>query len=92
MTARILSPGQQHENNKTLAIIILLISVLIIDTSLFRISDLIRVYVTQNWATSLFVFMSVVYLLGQHILIRFARTKSRQIREPGYLHLKVLDK
>jgi hypothetical protein len=92
MTARILSPGQQHENNKTLAIIILLISVLIIDTSLFRISDLIRVYVTQIWATSLFVFMSVVYLLGQHILIRFARTKSRQIREPGYLHLKVLDK
>ena len=92
MTPKILSPGQQHENNKTLAIIILLISVLIIDTSLFRISDLIRVYVTQNWATSLFVFMSVVYLLGQHILIRFARTKSRQIREPGYLHLKVLDK
>jgi hypothetical protein len=92
MTPRIPSPGQQHENNKTLAIIILLISVLIIDTSLFRISDLIRVYVTQIWATSLFVFMSVVYLLGQHILIRFARTKSRQIRELGYLHLKVLDK
>jgi hypothetical protein len=92
MNPRMLSPGQQHENNKTLAIIILLISVLIIDTSLFRISDLIRVYVTQVWATSLFVFMSVVYLLGQHVLIRFARTKSRQIREPGYLHLKVLDK
>jgi hypothetical protein len=92
MTPKILSPGQQHENNKTLAIIILLISVLIIDTSLFRISDLIRVYVTPIWATSLFVFMSVVYLLGQHILIRFARTKSRQIRELGYLHLKALDK
>lgn len=92
MTPKILSPGQQHENNKTLAIIILLISVLIIDTSLFRISDLIRVYVTPIWATSLFVFMSIVYLLGQHILIRSARTKSRQIRELGYLHLKVLDK
>jgi hypothetical protein len=92
MIPKILSPGQQHENNKTLAIIILLISVLIIDTSLFRISDLIRVYVTPIWATSLFVFMSIVYLLGQHILIRSARTKSRQIRELGYLHLKVLDK
>lgn len=92
MTPKILSLGQQHENNKTLAIIILLISVLIIDTSLFRISDLIRVYVTPIWATSLFVFMSIVYLLGQHILIRSARTKSRQIRELGYLHLKVLDK
>ncbi|HEX5892699.1 MAG TPA: hypothetical protein VFY41_07545 [Nitrososphaeraceae archaeon] len=95
MTPRIprsINPGQQNENNKTLAIIILLISVLIIDTSLFRISDLIRVYITPNWATSLFVFMSAVYLLGQHVLIRFARTKSRQIRELGYLHLKVLDK
>lgn len=95
MTPRIprsINPGQQNENNKTLAIIILLISVLIIDTSLFRISDLIRVYITPNWATSLFVFMSAVYLFGQHVLIRFARTKSRQIRELGYLHLKVLDK
>jgi hypothetical protein len=92
MTPRIPSPGQQHENKKTFVIIILLILVLIIDTSLFRISDLIRVYVTQISATSLFVFMSVVYLSGQHILIGFARTRSRQIREQGYLHLKVLDK
>jgi hypothetical protein len=86
---RSISLGQQHENKKTYAIIILLISVLIIDTSLFRISDLIRVYVTPGWTTMLFVFMSVVYLLGQHILIRFARTKSRQIREQGYLHLNM---
>ncbi|HZA63943.1 MAG TPA: hypothetical protein VE573_13795 [Nitrososphaeraceae archaeon] len=89
---RSISSGQQHENKKTYAIIILLISVLIIDTSLFRISDLIRVYVTPGWTTMLFVFMSVVYLLGQHILIRFARTKSRQIREQGYLHLNILHK
>ena len=89
---RNISSGQQHENKKTYAIIILLISVLIIDTSLFRISDLIRVYVTPGWTTMLFVFMSVVYLLGQHILIRFARTKSRQIREQGYLHLNILHK
>ena len=89
---RSISSGQQHENKKTYAIIILLISVLIIDTSLFRISDLIRVYVTPGWTTMLFVFMSVIYLLGQHILIRFARTKSRQIREQGYLHLNILHK
>ena len=89
---RSISSGQQHENKKTYAIIILLISVLIIDTSLFRISDLIRVYVTPGWTTMLFVFMSVIYLLGQHILIRFARIKSRQIREQGYLHLNILHK
>src|SRR5215204_1677585 len=89
---RSISSGQQHENKKTYVIIILLISVLIIDTSLFRISDLIRVYVTPGWTTMLFVFMSVVYLLGQHILIRFARTKSRQIREQGHLHLNILHK
>lgn len=89
---RSISSDQQHENKKTFTIIILLISVLIIDTSLFRISDLIRVYVTPGWTTTLFVFMSVAYLVGQHILIGFARTKSRQIRELGYLHLNILDK
>ena len=89
---RSISSDQQHENKKTFAIIILLISVLIIDTSLFRISDLIRVYVTPGWTTTLFVFMSVAYLVGQHILIGFARTKSRQVRALGYLHLNILDK
>ena len=91
-TLRSISSDQQHENKKTFAIIILLISVLIIDTSLFRISDLIRVYVTPGWTTTLFVFMSVAYLVGQHILIGFARTKSLQVRELGYLHLNTLDK
>ena len=91
-TLRSISSDQQHGNKKTFAIIILLISVLIIDTSLFRISDLIRVYVTPGWTTTLFVFMSVAYLVGQHILIGFARTKSLQVRELGYLHLNTLDK
>jgi len=89
---RSMSSGQQYENKKTFAVIILLISVLVVDTSLFRISDLIRVYVTSSWTTILFVFMSIVYVIGQHILIGFARTKSRQIRQLGYLHLNILDK
>ena len=89
---RSISSGQQYENKKTFAVIILLISVLVVDTSLFRISDLIHVYVTSSWTTILFVFMSIVYLIGQHILIGFARTKSRQIRQLGYLHLNILDK
>jgi hypothetical protein len=89
---RSIGSGQQHENNKTFVIIILLISVLIIDISLFRISDLIRVYMTPVRTTSLFVFITVVYLLGQHILIRFARIRSRQIGQQGYLHLRALDK
>jgi hypothetical protein len=48
--------------------------------------------VTPEWTTILFVFMSVVYLVGQYNLIRFVRTKSRQIRARGYLHLNLLYK
>jgi hypothetical protein len=84
--------GQQYENKKTFAVIVLLISVLVVDTSLFRISDLIRIYLTSSWTTTLFALMSVAYLLAQHILIGFARTKSLQIRQLGYLHLNTLDK
>jgi hypothetical protein len=94
MTPRILrSLDQQYENKKVFAAtIMLLIAVLVLDSSLFRISDLIRIYVTSEWTTILFVFMSVVYLVGQYNLIRFARTKSRQIRERDYLHLNLLYK
>ena len=94
MAPRILrSLGHQYESKKVFAItIMLLISVLVLDSSLFRISDLIRIYVTQEWTTILFVFMSVVFLVGQYDLIRFARTKSGQIRERGYLHLNLLNK
>ena len=85
--------GQQYENKRTFAVIVmLLISVLVLDSSLFRISELIRVYMTPGWTTILFVFMSVIYLVGQHNLIRFARTTSQQIRERGYLHLNILYK
>ena len=94
MAPRILrSLGHQYENKKVFAItIMLLISVLVLDSSLFRISDLIRIYATPEWTTALFVLMSVVFLVGQYNLIRFARTESRQIRERGYLHLNVLYK
>ncbi len=93
MAPRILSLGHQYENKKVFAItIMLLISVLVLDSSLFRISDLIRIYATPEWTTALFVLMSVVFLVGQYNLIRFARTESRQIRERGYLHLNLLYK
>jgi hypothetical protein len=94
MAPRILrSLGHQYENRKVFAAtIILLISILVLDSSLFRISDLIRIYVTPEWTTTLFVLMSVVFLVGQYNLIRFARTESRQIRERGYLHLNLLNK
>ena len=94
MAPRILrSLGHQYENKKVFAAtIILLISVLVLDSSLFRISDLIRIYVTPEWTTTLFVLMTVVFLVGQYNLIRFARTESRQIRERGYLHLNLLYK
>lgn len=89
---RIIGLYPQQENKKAFVVIILLISILIIDISLFRIFDLIRINVTSGWTTILFVLMSITYLLGQHFLIRFARTKSLKVRELGNLHLNVLDK
>jgi len=94
MAPRILrSLGHQYKNKKLFAAtIIVLISVLVLDSSLFRISDLIRIYATPEWTTPLFVLMSVVFLVGQYNLIQFAKTESRQIRERGYLHLNLLNK
>ena len=64
MAPRILrSLGHQYGNKKVFAAtIILLISVLVLDSSLFRISDLIRIYVTPEWTTPLFVLISVIFL------------------------------
>jgi hypothetical protein len=66
MAPRILrSLGHQSENKKVFAITnMLLVSVLVLDSSLFRIAELIRIYVTPEWTITLFVFMSVIFLMG----------------------------
>jgi hypothetical protein len=57
--------------------VILLMTVLVIDTSIFRISDLIRINMTPYWTTPLFVLLSLLFLILLYFSLGFVRSKSR---------------
>lgn len=57
--------------------VILLMTVLVVDTSVFRISDLIRINMSSVWTTPLFVIISVLFLILQYFTLGFVRSKNR---------------
>ena len=57
--------------------VILLMTVLVIDTSIFRISDLIRINMSPYWTTPLFVLLSLLFLILLYFTLGFVRSKSR---------------
>jgi hypothetical protein len=56
--------------------VILLMTVLVVDTSIFRISDLIRINMSTVWTTPLFVIISVLFLILQYFTLGFVRSKN----------------
>ena len=60
---------------------------LLIDTSLIRLSELIRFPYGSNLPISLFVFIGVVYTIGQFLILGYVRLKGKEIRIHGNLYL-----
>ena len=61
---------------RAVLIVILLMTVLVVDTSIFRISDLIRINMSPVWTTPLFVIISVLFLILQYFTLGFVRSKN----------------
>src|SRR5688500_9497879 len=66
----------QRLPSRTALSIFVLMTVLIVDTSLFRISDLIRINMNSYWTTPLFVTLSVLFLVLLYLTLGFVRRKS----------------
>jgi hypothetical protein len=57
---------------------ILLMVVLAVDTSIFRISDLFRINMTADWTTLLFVILCLLFLILQYFILGAVRSKTRR--------------
>jgi signal transduction histidine kinase len=67
-----------YSNRIFFVIISIVISSLIIDISLSNISDLISV--STDWGFSVFIGITIVYAVGQYLILEFVKQKSKKIR------------
>ncbi|MFZ0343972.1 MAG: hypothetical protein WAL24_02335, partial [Nitrososphaeraceae archaeon] len=58
--------------------VILLMAVLAVDTSVFRISDLFRINMTTDWTTPLFAILCLLFLVLQYFALGAVRSKNRR--------------
>ena len=72
--------------------IVSLMAILVVDTSIFRISDLIRINMTTDWTTPLFIMLSVLFLILQYFTLSFVRSKNRHAIEARGLGVQSLSK
>jgi hypothetical protein len=74
-----------HSNRKIIVIISIVIAALLIDTALDKISDLIRPQSDSSWIIALFIAIGVIYVIGQHLVLRFIELKREAHRRMGVL-------
>ena len=63
---------------------------LIIDTILFRISDLNRIYFNTTWTLPVFVSIAITFLIGSQIILNFAKSKRIEDKVIRYRQLRTL--
>jgi hypothetical protein len=69
---------QNITSKKFLTIVSIAISSLIIDISLSNISDITSV--STSWGFAAFIGIAVIYAIGQYLILRFVKQKSKRIR------------
>ena len=67
-----------YNSRKFLVIISIVASSLIIDISLSNISDMISV--SNSWGFAAFIAITIVYAVGQYLILEFVKQKSKSIR------------
>lgn len=69
-----------------------IIAALLIDTSLDKISDLIRPQSDSIWIIVLFVAIGAVYVIGQHLLLRSIDLRHERHKKVGGLPLTIINR
>lgn len=72
--------------------IVFLMAVLVVDTSIFRVSDLIRINMTTDWTTPLFIVLSLLFLILQYFTLSYVRSRNRHAIETRGFGVQSLSK
>jgi hypothetical protein len=84
--------AQLYTNKIISALIFIMIAALFIDTSLIRISDLIRSPTNIVWKILIFIVIGIAFAIGQILILGYVRQKSKEVRKSGTLYLQYTDK
>ena len=76
-----------YDSRKFLVIISIVASFLIMDISLSNISDMISV--STSWGFAAFIAITIVYAVGQYLILEFVKQKSKSIRLKSRLFNKL---
>ena len=81
-----------YSDKVILVVLFVLIIMLLVDTSLIRLSELIRLPSASDLTNLLFILIGVVYTIGQFLILGYVRLKGKEIRIHGNLYLNYIDK
>lgn len=73
--------SESSENEKTVLVIAAVVIVaLIVDMELSNIADILHKSIASQNGVIIFIAITIIYLCGQHLLVRFARAKTIEFR------------
>ena len=72
-------------NRQATLVIIITIAFLIPDTMIGTVSDFLVPQITSVWGISLFIVISIVFIISQYLLLRFVWLKTKDIRSKSFL-------
>jgi hypothetical protein len=84
--------GRTFGSRVTLLILIVLVLVILVDTSLIRISELIRFPSGPSGGLAIFIVIGVVYSIGQTLILKFSKQESKKMGLYGALYLSHIDR
>lgn len=84
--------GRIYSHRIIFSVLIVLIVVILLDTSLIQISELIRFPSGPNESITIFVVIGVTYAIGQILILKYANHESKKIRLHGALYLNYIDR
>ena len=79
-----------YENKFTFIVVCVVISALIIDTSIIKVYYFNVVPSSDNSTVITFIVISLISLIGQYIVLEYAKKDTKEIRNNKKLHLKAL--
>src|SRR2546422_2056195 len=81
--------SSKHNNKIILILIVAIIFVLVIDTSIIRVS----IFANETAYDSkiiIFIVISIIYAVGQYLILLDVKHKSEEVRIKGRLHLRLI--
>lgn len=84
--------GRIYSHRVILYVMFILVAVVLVDTSLIRISELIRFPSISDGSIAVFVVIGIAYAIVQTLILGYVKLQSKEVRIHGTLYLNYIHK